>query len=183
MQKNQPTYKQGNLEIQRQFRETISHFTSGVAVITTTGNDGPTGLTTTSVCSVSLDPLLLLVCFDQKSRTLTAVKETKRFAVNILCHDQTKIATMFASKQKGSEKLSAVAHTTQYGVPVLDHALAKLVCDVTNLQQAGDHIVTFATPIAMHVTTEEVQPLLWFQGKFNELNHTKPHSGHSLEEL
>lgn len=167
MQKKQPTDRQAKRKIQRQFRQTIGHFISGVAVITTAGKDGPSGLTTTSVCSVSLDPLLLLVCFDQNSRTLNAIKETNRFAVNILCHDQAEIATTFASKQTGSKKLSVVAHTTEYGVPVLDHALAKLVCDVTDLHEAGDHTVAFATPIAMHVTTEQAQPLLWFQGKLN----------------
>ena len=66
------------------YRQVIGHFATGVAIVTCYGPDGPSGLTTNAITSVSLDPLLLLVCFDNGSRTLPAVREAGRFAVNML---------------------------------------------------------------------------------------------------
>lgn len=168
---------QHSIEVQQQFRRVFGHFASGVAVITTAGKMGPAGLTTTSLCSVSLKPLLLLVCLDCESRTLATIKEVNRFAVNILCENQRNIAVTFATKQGGEEKLAAVAHSTQYNVPVLDHALAKLICDVETLKETGDHAIVIATPIAMHITQEDAQPLLWFQSAFHSLSEAKSVQG------
>ena len=60
---------------EQRFREVMGHFATGVAVVACDGPDGPSGLTTSAVASVSLDPPLLLVCFDNGSRTLDAVRD------------------------------------------------------------------------------------------------------------
>ncbi|MGH2942585.1 MAG: flavin reductase, partial [Solirubrobacteraceae bacterium] len=67
----------------RLYRDTIGRFPTGVAVVTACGPDGPAGMTTNAVTSLSLHPLLLLVCFDTRSRTLDAVRTSQRFGVNI----------------------------------------------------------------------------------------------------
>src|SRR3954463_15593199 len=102
------------------FRHVIGHFTTGVAVVTCQGPDGPAGLTTNAVTSLSLDPLLLLVCFDNGSRTLEAVRRSQRFAVNVLAAGSEELATVFASKRVAREKFEAVTHTIEHDVPVLD---------------------------------------------------------------
>ena len=61
-------------ELRRAYRDTIGRFASGVTIVTTDGADGPAGMTTNAVTSLSLDPLLLLVCFERRSRTLAAVR-------------------------------------------------------------------------------------------------------------
>ena len=66
------------------YRTVFGHFATGVAVITVAGSAGEGGLTANAVCSVSLDPLLALVCFEQRARTLPLVREAGRFAVNVL---------------------------------------------------------------------------------------------------
>src|SRR5580693_591455 len=80
------------------FREVFGRFATGVAVITSAGERASGGMTANAICSLSLDPLLTLVCFENQARTLPIVRETGRFAINILSVEQREIARIFASK-------------------------------------------------------------------------------------
>jgi 3-hydroxy-9,10-secoandrosta-1,3,5(10)-triene-9,17-dione monooxygenase reductase component len=151
----------------RQFRETLGRFPTGVAVVTAAGPDGPAGLTTNAFSSLSLDPPLVLVCFDHGSRTLGVVRDSGRFAVNFLRAGQEEIARLFAGKMPHPEKFAAVTHTTDHGVPVLDDALAWLVCDLEALHPGGDHDIGVGA-----VTTlggQDGEPLLFYRGDFRTL--------------
>src|SRR5580704_14584196 len=99
------------------FREVFGRFATGVAVITGAGPSGLGGMTANALCSLSLDPLLTLVCFENAARTLPIVREARRFAVNLLSADQEDLAEVFWSKLPEAEKLEAVAHTLRSGVP------------------------------------------------------------------
>ena len=56
-------------------------------------------MTANAVCSLSLDPLLLLVCFANGARTLRGrPRARKRFGVNVLAAGQEELARLFASK-------------------------------------------------------------------------------------
>jgi 3-hydroxy-9,10-secoandrosta-1,3,5(10)-triene-9,17-dione monooxygenase reductase component len=138
-----------------------------VAIVTCQGDDGPTGLTTNAVTSLSLDPLLLLVCFDNGSRTLTAVREARRFAVNVLHAGQEDLAAVFASKRVAREKFEAVTHTVAHGVPVLDDALAWIACDLTELLPGGDH--TIGIGAVTHGAAGEGEPLVFYRGGYAAL--------------
>src|SRR6476659_7728370 len=112
------------------FRTVFGHFATGVAVVPVSGPAGEGGLTANAVCSVSLDPLLALVCFEQSARTLPLVRDTGRFAVNVLRAGGEDVARSFASKVPEGEKLRGVAHRHEAGMPILAAALSWLVCDV-----------------------------------------------------
>jgi flavin reductase (DIM6/NTAB) family NADH-FMN oxidoreductase RutF len=146
------------------FRAVFGHFATGVAVITAAGPSGTGGMTANAVCSVSLDPLLLLVCFEQSARTLPLVRETGRFAVNVLRAGSEDIARAFASKVPEREKLAGVAHRLHERMPVLDAALAWLVCDLRELVPAGDHEIAIGKVVAMDV--REGRPLVWYRGGY-----------------
>jgi 3-hydroxy-9,10-secoandrosta-1,3,5(10)-triene-9,17-dione monooxygenase reductase component len=146
------------------FRDVFGRFPTGVAIITCTGPDGPAGLTTNAVTSLSLDPLLLLVCFDNSSRTLAAVRASRRFAVNILRAGDEDLAAVFASKRVAREKFEATTHTVAHGVPVLDSALAWLVCDLTELHPGGDH--TIGVGAVTQMDAGEGEPLVFHRGAY-----------------
>lgn len=148
------------------YRSAIGHFATGVAVVTCDGPDGPSGLTTNAVSSLSLDPLLLLVCFDNGSRTLPAVRGAGRFAVNVLRAGQEELASVFASKRVQREKFEAVTHRIAHGVPVLDDALAWIACDVHELHPAGDHTIGIGTVTHVWTADGEPAPLLFYRGSF-----------------
>lgn len=125
----------------RRFRDAIGSFPTGVGVVTATGPDGPAGLTTNAIASLSLEPELLLVAFDNGSRTLPVVRDSGRFAVNLLRAGQEDVAKVFASKRVAREKFAAVTHAEAHGVPVLDGALAWFVCELRQLVPGGDHTI------------------------------------------
>ena len=146
------------------FREVFGRFATGVAVITSAGPGGEGGMTANAICSLSLDPLLALVCFENQARTLPIVREAGRFAVNILSDGQEELARVFASKLPESEKLEGVGHRFEGGVPVIDGALAWAVCELRELIAGGDHTIGIGQVVAMGLGDGE--PLLWYAGRY-----------------
>ena len=154
--------------LQRAYRDAIGHFATGVAVVTTTGPGGPAGMTTNAVTSLSLDPLLLLVCFDRDSRTLEVVRESRRFSVNVLRAGDAELAAVFASKRVAREKFESVTHTDAHGVPVLDDALAWIACELRELVPGGDHVIGIGDVVGMS-SAGEGAPLIWFRGRYTTM--------------
>jgi flavin reductase (DIM6/NTAB) family NADH-FMN oxidoreductase RutF len=155
------------------YREVSGHFPTGVAIVTADGPDGPAGLTTNAVTSVSLEPVLLLVCFDNDSRTLPVVEAAGRFAVNVLRAGDEELARIFASKRVSREKFEAVTHRVAHGVPVLDDALAWLACDLEQLHPAGDHTIGIGR--VTHVDLDpDGEPLVFYRGRFTSLKGSNP---------
>jgi 3-hydroxy-9,10-secoandrosta-1,3,5(10)-triene-9,17-dione monooxygenase reductase component len=150
---------------QELFREVFGRFATGVAVITTVGPDGTGGMTANALCSLSLEPLLVLVCFENSARTLPIVREAGRFAVNLLSADQGELAGIFASKLPEAEKLEGVAHHLEDGVPVIDGTLAWAVCQLQELIAGGDHTIAIGQVSTMGLGDGE--PLLWFGGRYH----------------
>ncbi len=156
---------------QQRFREVMGHFATGVAVVACAGTDGPSGLTTSAITSVSLDPPLLLVCFDNTSRTLPAVRDAGRFSVNVLREGQEDLAVLFASKVVMQEKWAAVTQTVADGVPVLDDALAWISCEVRELLPGGDHTIAIGAVTGVGADAEGGRPLLHHRGSFAGLHY------------
>lgn len=152
---------------QERFRAVFGHFPTGVAVITYLAPDGPGGMTASAVCSLSLDPLLVLVCFDNAARTLPFVRELGRFAVNVLTADQHDAAAVFASKRPEREKFVGVEHSVHADVPILDGALAWVVCDLRELLPGGDHTIGIGAVAAMG--DADGAPLVFYQGAYHRL--------------
>ncbi len=150
------------------YRTVFGHFATGVAVITVAGPAGEGGMTANAVCSVSLDPQLALVCFEQSARTLPLVRDAGRFAVNVLRSGEADIARVFASKVPEAEKLRDVPHRLEAGMPIIEVALAWVVCDVRELIPAGDHEIAIGEVVAMDLADGD--PLLWYRGGYRELS-------------
>ncbi len=151
-------------DAQRAYRDTIGLFATGVAIVTASGRDGPAGMTTNAVASLSLDPLLLLVCFDRDSRTLPVVQESGRFAVNVLRAGQEELAAVFASKRVARAKFEDVTHREAHGVPVLDDALAWVACELRDVHDGGDHTIGVGAVIGHRAGDGE--PLVFFGGRY-----------------
>jgi 3-hydroxy-9,10-secoandrosta-1,3,5(10)-triene-9,17-dione monooxygenase reductase component len=150
-----------------EYRRAISHFATGVTVVTSTGRDGPSGLTANAVCSLSLEPLLMLVCLDRGSRTLAAVQESGKLAVNILSEGQQRLATLFSTKAAGAEKFDGVGYQEVDGVPVLDGTVAWLTGDLQDLLPGGDHFIGVAAVRSVH--SNGGKPLIYYEGGFRSL--------------
>jgi flavin reductase (DIM6/NTAB) family NADH-FMN oxidoreductase RutF len=148
----------------QRFRAVMGHFTTGVTVVTANAAAGPVGMTATAVCSLSLDPLLLLVCIANDARTLPLVTETKRFGVNVLAAGQADLARLFASKLPEVEKFAGVQHSVHDGIPVIDGALAWVGCTLRELIPGGDHTIGIGAVTAAEAAKGE--PLVWYRGEY-----------------
>ena len=147
------------------FREVMGHFATGVTVVTASGPDGPVGMTANAVCSLSLDPLLALVCFANGARTLKIVRRTRRFGVNVLAAGQEDLARLFASKTPERQKFAGVQHTVHDGIPVIEGTLAWVGCTLQQLVPGGDHTIGIGAVTAAEKAKER-EPLIWFRGEY-----------------
>src|SRR4051794_2286042 len=146
------------------FRSVMGNFATGVTVVTATAAAGPVGMTANAVASLSLEPLLLLVAFDNTARTLQVVRETKRFGVNVLAAGQDDLARLFASKAPEDAKFAGVQHEVHDGIPVISGALAWVGCRLEQLVPGGDHTIGIGAVEAAEAGHGE--PLLWFRGGY-----------------
>ncbi len=149
------------------FRDVFGHFATGVAVITSAGPSGAGGMTANAICSLSLDPLLALVCFENSARTLPIVRDAGRFGINVLSAAQERLAGVFASKLPESEKLEGVDHRMEQGVPIIDGSIAWAACELRELIAGGDHTIGIGKVVSLGLG--DGQPLLWYRGQYRAL--------------
>ena len=135
-----------------------------VTLVTAPGDPEPAGATASAVASLSLEPPLMLVCLDHRSRTLGALRAAGRFAVNVLSAESEAEARTFATTVPHAEKWEGVPATERSGVPVLDAALVWVVCELRDLLDGGDH--TIVTGAVVELGTGEGEPLLFVDGEY-----------------
>src|SRR4029079_13575891 len=110
-----------------EFRNAMSHFATGVTVVTSVGADGtPVGTTANAVTSLSLDPPLILVCFDLGSVTLRAIQGHGAFVVNVLAAAPRQLAANFARRGLAAAWDGVRHRHGPTGSPRLDGVLAVL---------------------------------------------------------
>jgi flavin reductase (DIM6/NTAB) family NADH-FMN oxidoreductase RutF len=148
------------------FREAISHFASGVTVITTVHEGRRVGMTASAVSSLSLDPILLLVCINTKLATHSAIEQSRRFVVNVLGEGQEELALRFA--RSGEDKFAGVPLREDHDLPVLGDAIAHFVCDVHERHAGGDHSI-FIGQVTACAAEAGRRPLVYFRSGFGEL--------------
>ena len=149
-----------------EFRRVVSHFASGVTVVTTLRPDGrPCGLTASAVCSVSLEPTLVLVCVEKAADSHGCIEQSGVFAVNVLADGKGEtLARRFAGEDVEG-KFTGVAFRPEHsGAPVLDEALAWLDCRVADRFTGGDHTVFVGEVVA--ADAGEGSPLLYYRGGY-----------------
>ncbi len=153
------------------FRTIIGNFATGVTVVTT-ANDGLLhGVTANSVTSLSLDPLLLLVCIDKKAHAHSEMEKCASFGVSILGADQAGLSELFARPGE-PEKGSLSGAAWRYGPggsPLLEGALAWLECRVRERLNGGDHTIFVGEVIDGEAVRAEAAPLLYFRGGYRRL--------------
>jgi 3-hydroxy-9,10-secoandrosta-1,3,5(10)-triene-9,17-dione monooxygenase reductase component len=139
-----------------------------VTVVTAPGDAVAAGATANAVASLSLDPPLMLVCLDRRSRTLAAVRRAGRFAVNVLGAESEGHARAFANPVPHEEKWQGVPATDHTGTPVLDEAIVWVVCELRDLLDGGDHVIV--TGLVEEIGSRDGTPLLFHGGGYRALD-------------
>ena len=140
---------------------------TGVTVVSAHGAEGPAGATVNAVTSLSLDPPLMLACFDRGSRTLGFAREAGRFGISVLRADHAEQARMFASKSPHEEKWRDVPWTDRSGVPILDQALVWTACELAEVHDGGDHVIALGRILDLGV--DDGVPLVFYRGSYRSL--------------
>jgi len=149
-----------------QFKLALSHFASGVTVVTTEHEGKRFGMTVASFASLSLRPPLILVCVERGVKSHDAIAAAGRFAVNVLDQGQSEISNRFASRV--DDKFAGVeTHKGELGVPLLDGALTTIECTVQSQLPGGDHTIFIGE--VQHIATREGTPLVYYRSGYHRL--------------
>jgi flavin reductase (DIM6/NTAB) family NADH-FMN oxidoreductase RutF len=150
-----------------QLRAAMTLVPTAVCVISALGPDGPAGATANAVTSLSLEPPMMLACFDRGSRTLGFARDAGRFGISVLRVDHAEQARMFASKSPHEEKWRDVPWTERHGVPILDQALIWTACEVEQIHDGGDHVIAVGEIVGYGA--DEGDPLVFYRGDYRSL--------------
>ena len=153
-----------------EFRHAIGHFATGVTVVTSIGADGrPVGTTASAVSSLSLDPPLVLVCFDRGSLTLEAVRGHGAFVINVLAAPQRHLSANFARRGVATAWDRVRHRLGPTGSPRLDGVLAALECTLEHRLPGGDHEIVVGRVRDVETVGDGAAPLLYWRGAYVSL--------------
>lgn len=161
-------------DAQKQFRNALGSFATGVTIATTRDRDGnPVGVTASSFNSVSLDPPLVLWSLAKSSLSRAAFCESGHFAVHVLAASQEELSNRFA--RSGEDKFSEVEWSDgQLGSPVFDEHAALFQCKTRHQYEGGDHIILVGEVVDYEARDEA--PLLFHAGSYAE-RRPRPRGG------
>ena len=151
------------------FRKAMGSFPSGVTVVTVASDEGDMhGMTVNSFSSVSLDPMLVLVCLNQTSCGLGLIEQAGVFAVNVLSVGQQDLSRWFANRHRpaGSAMFDGVPFEKgSTGCPILVDAAASFDCRLRQSHPAGDHLIVLGEVVAL-VHRPQLEPLIFHAGTY-----------------
>lgn len=150
------------------FRRAMRQLTGGVSVITAGRGRDISGMTVTSVSSLSVDPPALIVSINREASSWPLVKRYGFFGVNILASDQIDIAERFTGKGglKGADRFSGANWMTRAsGVPLLAGALAAIDCEVEDIVERHSHAIVIGRVLDVAVSARTAALAYW-QGRY-----------------
>ena len=155
---------------QARFRHVMGHFASGVTVMTTSFQDQLHGMTVSAFCSVSLQPLLVLVSVERVTRMYELVSQSQAYAVNILQAKDEEVSRFFADDARllGDEFAALAYRRGVTGSPILQRATAYLEARVRATYDGGDHVLFLGEALALEVLSES-PPLIFYRGGYTTI--------------
>jgi flavin reductase (DIM6/NTAB) family NADH-FMN oxidoreductase RutF len=151
---------------QAAFKQAMSHFVSGVTVVTTEHDGKQYGLTVASFASLSLNPPLVLVCVEKAVKSHDAIAAARSFGVSMLEEGQADISGRFASRS--DEKFAGLSFRRgTLGVPLIEGAICTLECRVSQQLPGGDHSIFVGEVV--DAQTSEGKPLVYFRSGYRQI--------------
>lgn len=156
---------------QKAFRGALSRFASGVTVVTTVVDGVDHAMTASAFTSVSLEPPIVLVCSDKRSRFNEAVHESGMWAVSILSEAGRDDSAWFANRGRKLENQfdEIASHRSPSGLPLIDASLAWLECETTEIHDGGDHSIILGRVLWAAVDEAPDDPLLYYRSHYGTI--------------
>lgn len=155
-----------------QFRLAMGRFATGVTVLTTVAGGHDHAMTANAITSVSMDPLLVLVCVEVDARFHDAVTEAGVWGVSILGEGQRAVAQWLSTQGRPLHgQLDRIAHHRgeETGVALLDGALATIQCRTTDVHPAGDHSIVVGEVVSLSSNEHPTGALVYYRSRYEVL--------------
>lgn len=153
-------------------KQVMRRWASTVTIITTKHDGLIYGLTATAFSSLAVDPPMVFVCVNTKTRTHPLIDASGIFCVNFLTPDMQAISDRFAGRMPDTERFAGLAHhVAATGAPVLSDALAYLDCKVVERHSGGDHTIFIGQVLDAKVQQPDAAPLLYFNGNYRKIEN------------
>lgn len=123
------------------YRETVANFPSGVTVVTTRDSGEDFGLTVSAFTSLSLDPPMVLVSIDRKSKSHQHLVEGAPIGISVLAAGHTDVAVQFARHVDDRFAGINIVRRGEQEIPFVGDAAAWFLGDVRDRYVGGDHII------------------------------------------
>jgi flavin reductase (DIM6/NTAB) family NADH-FMN oxidoreductase RutF len=166
---------QSPADSERDFRDTLGRFATGVTVLTARTQEGqPIGVTISSFNSVSLDPPLILWSLSLNSPNVEAFRNASHYSVNVLAAGQQDLSNRFASRR--NDRFTDIQ--TRPGlsdIPLLEGCCAWLECSNEAHYPGGDHLI-FVGRVERFSKGEAESPLIFHNARYRELDNIPPGS-------
>ena len=149
-----------------EFRRVLGHFPTGVSIVTSRQEGGrPCGLTVNAFASVSLEPMLVMVCVEKTADSHGCIEAAGIYAVNVLEEGRGEALSRRFATWGMDDKFRGVAyHEAKTGAPVLDAALAWADCRVIDAFPTGDHTIFIGEVV--DADAREGRPLVYYRGGY-----------------
>ena len=144
-------------------RRTLGMFATGVTVITALKGEQVHGMTANAFMSVSLEPPLVLISVDRRTKMCGFLHEGMHYGVSVLCATQAALSDRFAGRSSGEEPRFAIVNET----PLVEGALAHFVARVERSYWGGDHSLFLGR--VEYARQNEGTPLLFHGGRYEKL--------------
>jgi len=151
------------------FRRAMSRFATGVTVLTTRTRDLDHAMTANALTSVSLEPLLLLVCVEREARFYDAVLDAGVWGISVLTGRDRPGADWLATRGRPLHgQLDRIPHHRgpQTGVALLDGALSTIECRTIAVHPAGDHSIVVGEVVSVTTAAHPGEALLYYRGRY-----------------
>lgn len=148
----------------RELRDTLGLFATGVTVVTVLKDGKTHGMTANAFVSVSLEPPLVLVVLDNRSRMHRILPAAGLYGISVLAEDQSALSDHFAGRATGDADISFISRA---GTALLDGAVAHFVVKVVDVHPAGDHTIYVGR--VEYFEAGKDKPLLFYAGKYQQL--------------
>lgn len=159
-------------ELVEAYKEVMSHWPSGVTIVTCVSGDKRYGMTVSSFTSVSLQPAMVSVCIDKRAQMADLLMAAQKFAVNILDNSQVELAKSFADHDlEMSERFEqAEFEMLETKNPVLKQCLGWVDCTVHSMHDTGDHLI-YVGEVQKAKMLEQKDPVIYYRRGWHRIRN------------
>jgi flavin reductase (DIM6/NTAB) family NADH-FMN oxidoreductase RutF len=153
------------------YRLAVGRLATGVTIVTSRLGDVDHAMTANAVASVSLEPLLLLVCVEREARFHDAIVETGLWGVSILPSTARATADWLATRGRPlHDQLDRIpTHRGSTGVALLDQSLSTLECESVDAYAGGDHTIVLGRVLTVEISDRPGDALVYYRGRYDSL--------------